>query len=272
MNPGIRKALDNIEGHESKATAFIKSAAAAKKFVIPLGLTALGLGLGHAGAEMLSPVVDVIKETVENGSLLLSAKPKIFYGIVSGLVAGGVLLAGVGYLEKRDEKKASRLSLKDASKNFQDAWEEIVKTNSSITEKVARQQAWAHRAISSNPDTNGILRKHGLDPQNKSALIDLQKAYIHGVKLAFVIAKEDGRHAQISGASFDQYTNKNIMRGMVSYYQDLGYSVEPGKDKSSDAYEIVSRGYGAIRALRDHELNGPGTSRRVDGSSRDFSR
>lgn len=257
MNPRIRTALENVERHESKAQTFMSKVAEAKGLVIPLALTGGVVAVGTAIpaiSDSISAFVDLLKTSADSVGVLKDAHPKIFYGLSAGLVAGGALLAGIGFLENRDEKKNNRrISDQDAAINFQQAWEEIVKTNSTITGKVAQQQAWAVNTIKSNPETNGILRKNGFDPQDKAALIDLQRAYIHGVKNAFVAARQDGKRAEISGSTFDQYTNKNIMRGMVSFYKDLGYSTAPGLGKKTEAFEIVSSGFSAIRELKAHQ-------------------
>lgn len=261
MNPRIRTALDNVERHESKAQAFMKKAADSKGLVIPLALTA-GAGLLAMAvptiSSSISSFVDLVQSSANSVGVMRDSHPKIFFGLASGLVAAGALLAGIGYLESRDEKKNARAGLDaEAAKNFEAAWESIVQTNSSITNKVTRQQAWAANSLVSNPETNGILRKNGINPQDRAALIDLQKAYIHGVKLAFVTASEDGKRAEISGSTFDQYTNKNIMRGMVSYYKDLGYSTTPGLNKNAEAFEVVSSGISAIREIMTFQGTDP---------------
>lgn len=257
MNPRIRAAVDNVQRQESKAQAFMTKLVEAKGLVIPLALTSGVVAVGTAIpsiSDSISSFVDLLKASADSVGVLKDAHPKIFYGLSAGLVAGGALLAGIGFLENRDEKKHNRrVNDEDAALNFQQAWEEIVRTNSSITEKVAQQQAWAVTTIKSNPETNGILRKNGFDPQDKAALIDLQRAYIHGVKTAFVTAREDGKRAEVSGSTFDQYTNKNIMRGMVSFYKDLGYSTAPGLGKKTEAFEIVSSGFSAIRELKTNQ-------------------
>lgn len=254
MNPRIRAAVDNVQRHESKAQAFMTKVVEAKGLVIPLALTSGVVAVGTAIpsiSDSISSFVDLLKASADSVGALKDAHPRIFYGLTAGLVAGGALLAGIGFLENRDEKKNNqRVNDEDAALNFQQAWEEIVRTNSSITEKVAQQQAWAVNTIRSNPETNGILRKNGFNPQDKAALIDLQRAYIHGVKNAFVTAREDGKRAEISGSTFDQYTNKNIMRGMVSFYKELGYSTTPGLGKKTEAFEIVSSGFSAILELK----------------------
>lgn len=259
MNPRIKAALDNVERHESKAQAFMTKISEAKGLVIPLALTGGVVALGAAipsVTESISSFADIVRSSVDNLGVLKESSPKIFYGLAAGLVAGGALLAGVGFLENRDEKRKNRVANEqDAANNFQRAWEQIVRTNTTITSKVAQQQAWAQFAIKSNPDTNGILRKNGIDPQDRAALIDLQRAYIHGVKTAFVAARQDGKRAEIGGSTFDQYTNKNIMRGMVSYYKDLGYSTVPGLGKKTEAFEIVSNGFNAIRELKAFQVS-----------------
>lgn len=254
MNPRIRTALDNVERHESKAQVFMTKIAESKGLVIPLALTTGAVAIGTAIpsiSDSIGSFVDLLKTSADSVGVLKDSHPRIFYGLTAGLVAGGALLAGIGFLESRDTKKnAGRITDQDASIEFQQAWEEIVKTNTSITGKVAHQQSWVVTAIKSNPETNGILRKNGFDPQDRPALIDLQRAYIHGVKTAFVAAREDGKRAEVNGSTFDQYTNKNIMRGMTSFYKDLGYSNTPGLGKTNEAFEIVSSGLKAIREIK----------------------
>lgn len=257
MNPRIRSAVENVERHESKAQGLMKKVSEAKGLVLPLALTGGAVAIGLAVPSIIDSIgsfVDLLKNSANGIGVMKEAHPRIFYGLTAGLVAGGAILAGVGFLESRDEKKSGRkINDHDAAIHFQQAWEEIVQTNSAITEKVARQQAWALNSIKSNPDTNGILRKNGIDPKDKAALIDLQRAYVHGVKSAFVTAREDGKRAEINGATFDQYTNKNIMRGMVSFYKELGYAATPGLGKSNDAVEIVKSGFKAIREVKAFE-------------------
>jgi hypothetical protein len=256
MNPRIKSALDNIEQHETKAQAFMRKLADSKGLVIPLALTGGAVALGMAVpsiSESIGSFAELLKSSASGVGVLKDSHPKIFYGIVSGLIAGGAIIAGIGYLESRDEKKVGQTALDpDTALRFQQAWEEIVQTNDAIVGKVARQQAWAHNSLVSNPDTNRIFRKNGIDPANRAALIDLQKAYIHGIKNAFVTARKDGRHAEISANTFDQYTNKNIMIGMVSYYQEIGQAM-PGTSKSNQAYETVVNGINAIREIVAHQ-------------------
>lgn len=247
MNPKIKAALDNVERHESKAQVFMTKLAEAKGLVIPIALTGGIAALGAAIpsiTDSISSFTDLIKTSVENLGVLRESEPKIFYGLVAGLVAGGSLLGGVGFMERRDEKRKNRIANEqDALTNFQNAWEDIVRTNKAITTKVAHQQMWAMNAIKSNPETNGILRRNGINPQDKQALLDLRRAFIHGVMTAVVAAREDGKHAEISGATFDQFTHKHIVRGMMNCYKDLGYS-------AADARKIASGGYSATRELQ----------------------
>lgn len=258
MTSKIRTALHNCEQHESKIQSLVKKVSDSK-LVMPLALTAGFVTttalVGPAISSHLSSFASLVSDSAQSIEALKNSSPRIFYGIVGGLIAGGALLAAVGYLEHRAEKKNKASALDGgAAANINAAWESIVKTNATVTKRVAHHQVWAIGLFEKpSQSSSEILMKHGFNPNNRSAMFDLQRAYIQGVKNAFVVANEEGRNARIGGNTYDQYTNKNIMRGMVSYYKELGYSLTPGPNKTVLACDIVTSGLSAIRelALRD---------------------
>lgn len=258
MTSKIRTALHNCEQHESKIQSLVKKVSDSK-LVMPLALTAGFVTttalVGPAISSHLASFGTLVTDSFDSIQQLKNSSPRIFYGLVGAMVAGGAILSAVGYLEHREEKKNKASALDGgAAANINAAWESIVKTNATVTKRVAHHQAWAIGLFEKpSQSSSEILMRHGINPNNRSALLDLQRAYIQGVKNAFVIANEDGRKARIGGNTYDQYTNKNIMRGMVSYYKELGYSLTPGPNKTVLACDIVTSGLGAIRelALRD---------------------
>jgi hypothetical protein len=258
MTSKIRTALQNCEQHESKIQSLVKKVSDSK-LVMPLALTAgfvtTSALLGPAISSHLSSFGSLVADSFDSIQQLKESSPRIFYGLVGGLMAGGALLGAVGYLEHREEKKQRAAGLDGGlAANINAAWESIVQTNAAVTKRVAHHQAWAIGLFEKpSQSTAETLVKHGFNPSNRAAMLDLQRAYIQGVKNAFVVANEDGRKARIGGNTYDQYTNKNIMRGMVSYYKELGYSLNPGPNKTVLACDIVTSGLSAIRelALRD---------------------
>jgi hypothetical protein len=260
MTSKIRTALHNCEKHESKIQSLVKKVSDSK-LVVPLALTAGFIAtsalVGPAISSHLSSFADLAKASADSIIALRDYSPKIFYGLAAGLVAGGAVLGAVGYLEHRDEKKSLKVDGVDMSsigKNVNEAWEAIVKTNASITQRVAHHQAWAIDVISSAPRSAEVLKKHGFNPENRGAMIDLQKAYIQGVKYAFVVAREEGRSAKIGAMVYDQYTNKNIMRGMLNYYKECGHTLKPGPNKTVLACDLVASGMAAIRELGKQDM------------------
>jgi hypothetical protein len=266
MSSKIRTALHNCEQHESRIQSLVQKVTNAK-VIVPLAITA-GFAattaiVGPAITDGVSSFSSLVMDSIDSIQALKNSSPKIFYGLVGSLIAGGAVLAAVGYLEHRDEKKTLNASGLDASA-VNAAWEVIVKTNDTVTKRVAHHQAWT-ADIFDRPtkSSSEILKKYGFNPNNRPAMLDLQRAYIHGVKNAFVIAQEDNRQAKIGGSTHDQYTNKNIMRGMLSYYKDLGYSLTPGPNNTVLACDLVTTGLAAIRelALRDMVTPGKVTSK-----------
>jgi hypothetical protein len=250
------------------------------KLVVPLALTAgfitTSALVGPAISSHLSSFADLAKASADSIAALKDYSPKIFYGLVAGLVAGGAVLGAVGYLEHRDEKKAQKvdgLDISSIGKNVNEAWEVIVKTNASITQRVANHQAWAIEVISNAPRSSEILKKHGFNPENHGAMLDLQRAYIQGVKYAFVVAREEGRSAKIGSMVYDQYTNKNIMRGMLNYYKECGHTLKPGPNKTILACDLVASAMVAIRELGKQDLIMPAKSlSRAKPDSQSFDR
>lgn len=256
MNPRIRTALINCEAKESKIDSLMKSLGQAKGYAIPVALT-LGVTALTAGVPAAASAVEFLGTTVNHLKAFEAAEPGIFYGLASGLVAMGGILAGVGYLEKKDGQKNGQQkdNHREINESILSAWDQIVKNDAQIAHKAANQQLWVSYSVSrGSPLSKRILEDRGIDVENRAALLDLQKAYIHGVKCAFVMADKDGRRAELGNGTFDQYTNKNIVRGMVSYYKQAGHSISLDDEASISATQLAKKGFEAILKIGEAQV------------------
>ena len=248
MNPRINSALLNCETKESAVQKAMKTLEQVKGYAIPVALT-VGAGIAAASIPLASSTMEFIGTAASNLAAFKSAEPGIFYGLAAGLVALGGSIAGVGLLEGRDSNKSNQsfIKVKEINESILNAWDNIVRNNTDIAEKAANLQMWVSIAASKGSSlSRKILEESGIDVNNRQVLIDIQRAYIHGVKYAFVKAEQDGRRAEFGAGVFDQYTNKNILRGMVSFFNQSGSKFGINEDVSVNAAALARQSYDAL--------------------------
>lgn len=250
MNPRIRSAYDNcVEKEASKAAGVMQKA---KDCIVPITLLTIGAAIpfmpGVAeGAVKTAQIVMSMPETI---SALKANHAGIFYGLSAGLTSIGALIAATGYLERKQDDPQKQQRQQELLRSTHKSWENIVKTDDRICVKVARHQQFLAEALAANNNkTNLVLRQNGIDPSDRHKLLDLQRAYVFGVKNACVEADKEGRTVNLSPSVFDQFTAKRIAKGMATYYQatmDKFPSITP----DANLRELVESGLSAIRDIQ----------------------
>lgn len=262
MTLNIRTALHNCEVREAKSPLF--DAEKAKSMVVPAVLMAAGaaipIALGMGG--VFTSLAATASRVAENTQLIAEHHTYLVYALGGLTGAVGAALSAVGILESRDKKNsAEKIESLAISRAAQKTWEAISSTNDALAEKVNARHNWLKTTLSaSTPATDSILLKHGLDPDNRVVMADLQRAYLHGLKHAVSCAAAAGKMPVFDGALHDQFTQRYIATGMIEYYKgrqaplklldNLKSVANPdGKGEVVDAYQLSRAGYEAIREL-----------------------
>ncbi len=223
MSSRIRNAYYNCARHEDKKPSF-KIIDALKGYSIPVSVISSGTGHSREGTHL--------------------KKNPIMFGLSAGFVAISEFIGSSRF------GKSDKLCMNAANK----AWEQIALNNKNVSLKVAGQQQWLTQALSANDSTTtDLLKNKGIDVQDKASLLDLQKAYIFGVKQAFVAAETEGRKAEF-GMTYDQFTVKHLAKGMAVYYQAIGRD-SSGMHSGEDIKSMVLTGITAIRELQNKNVS-----------------
>jgi hypothetical protein len=268
MTTRIRNALENCQRKESAIDSIARRLKHNEGAIKPIALTVVGAAISAAIPEISSSLSTLASHI----AAFKSAEPGIFWGIAGGLVGVGALMTGVGYLEHRESNElGSSGAAMDFYEHVHASWDQIVRNSTTLSRQVAQSQNQVGQAMSGdNTSAQRILSSNGINPNNRHALLDLQRAYVHGLKTACVIAEDAGRRVELTGHTFDQFTNKNILKGMETYYQAHGSKTNLATNDKIQAADLARAGLSAIREINKqaehtHSMSRPaGTTREQD--------
>lgn len=262
MTLNIRTALQNCEAREAKSPLF--SVEKAKSMVMPAILMAAGASIPFApGMDgIFTSLAATASRVAENTQLIAQHHTHLVYAL--GAITGGLgaALTAVGILENRDHKKGIEQDDRlEASRMAKETWETISRTNDTLADKVSARHNWLKSTLAiSTPSTDRTLMKHGLDPNNRVAMADLQRAYHQGLKHAVTSAASSGKLPVLDSTLHDQFTQRAIAFGMLDYYKGRqapiklldslkSMATSDNRGEVVDVYQLARSSFEAIREL-----------------------
>jgi len=261
MSINIRGAVRNCEIKESQAQRF--DLQKVKGLVTPLSLFAVGAATPFIpGIESLAqPVIDTAARVAENTAFLMEHRAGLIKG--AGAIVGGVgaLLTVVGFLECRDANSDQAKTNRLIMDGVRSTWKALASTNDKLSSQLAGRQNWLSKALSEkNSISTDVLANYGLDKNDKAAMVDLQRAYIYGVKNAVVKATNRGLDRDVNAAIDSPSGQRDLAAGMLAYYESkstksgiintLKSIVGPDSANKVDLSDLGRAGLAAIRDLQ----------------------
>jgi hypothetical protein len=265
MPINIRTALQNCEAREAKSPLF--SLDKVKPLVVPVTLVAVGAAIPFVfpGIDtMFQSMADTAQRVADNSTLIAQKHPELLYALaaISGTV--GLMLSGVGFLEHRDSQKGmEKAESKAVIAATQNAWSTLTRTNDDLALQLSSRKNWLANTLGDKSDlTTDILANHGLDKNDRTAMVELERAFLFGSKYAVVGADLQGIKLDVDSLNSHPKTQQAIAEGMLQYYKSKSavpstlvsslksfVGVEP-KDNHVELFRLARSGLEALRDLQ----------------------
>jgi hypothetical protein len=265
MPINIRTALQNCEAREAKSPLF--SLDKVKPLVVPVTLVAVGAAIPFVlpGIDtMFQSMADTAQRVADNSTLIAQKHPELLYALaaISGTV--GLMLSGVGFLEHRDSQKGmEKAESKAVIAATQNAWSTLTRTNDDLALQLSSRKNWLANTLGDKSDlTTDILANHGLDKNDRTAMVELERAFLFGSKYAVVGADLQGIKLDVDSLNSQPKTQQAIAEGMLQYYKSKSavpstlvsslksfVGVEP-KDNHVELFRLARSGLEALRDLQ----------------------
>lgn len=163
------------------------------------------------GAALVSELGDAIQATYPNaGSYALGA-----------LAVAGITMLGLHKLEKTDQEISGTKITASTARDIRKTAQSIIQVDNAINPNIDNHKNFTAKALAKSDDQSvSIMKKHGLDPSNKSQMQSIQKAYSYGVTMATLAQSQNEK--EINAMSPDQkedFTNRKIVEAMVHHFE-----------------------------------------------------
>lgn len=263
MSINIRGAVRNCEIKESQAQRF--DLQKVKGLVTPLSLFAVGAATPFIpGIESVAqPVIDTASRVAENTAFLMEHRSGLIKG-ASAIVGGvGAVLTVVGFLECRDANNDKVKTNRLIMDGVRSTWKALASTNDRLSAQLSGRENWLSKALKDkNPISADVLANYGLDKNDKAAMVDLQRAYIYGVKNAVVKATNRGISRDVESTIDSPSGQKDIANGMLAYYEGRAnqsgiigtLKAIVGLPTISSKIDLADLGRAGLAAIRDLQV------------------
>lgn len=263
MSINIRGAVRNCEIKEAQVQRF--DLEKVKGLVTPLSLFAVGAAVPFIpGIEsVMQPTLDATARVIENTGFLMEHRPGLIKGVSSILGGVGAMLTVVGFLECRDNSSYKAKTNRLIMDGVRSTWKALASTNDNLSTQLSGRQNWLSKALSDKSSiSTDVLAKYGLDKNDRAAMVDLQRAYLYGVKNAVVKAANRGIDRDLNTTVDTPSGQRDIAAGMLSYYESKSTKLGiistlrniVGLEVTTPSVDVSDLGQAGLAAIRDLQV------------------